>query len=231
MVKTLTKGAHNLLETLGQIPHDRSRRGATPYFREMRRGLLVVDDTAVVGRAIERLARDRFEVHHAASAAAARAAPADLAGAIVDLLLPDGSGFDVVAALRERQPELPVLLLTAVFDRRVLVRAHAARVEYLCKPAPLRNIEAFLAALHDAPTLADACLTPRERDVLDRFFAGACRAAIAAQLGMNEMTVKAHVRGILRKTGASSLSALAVRMARRQRPTPAGGGSERPFRR
>jgi DNA-binding NarL/FixJ family response regulator len=57
----------------------------------------------------------------------------------------------------------------------------------------------------------DAALSPREEQVLAGVKAGQTNKAIALDLGLSESTVKAHVRSLLRKTGAANRIQTAVR--------------------
>lgn len=67
---------------------------------------------------------------------------------VLDLMLPDGSGLDVLAALRERQDATPVLLLTALDDTADRVRGlDFGADDYLGKPFDLDELAARLRAL------------------------------------------------------------------------------------
>jgi DNA-binding NtrC family response regulator len=79
--------------------------------------ILVVDDDKAVRAMIAIVLRVRqFEVTEAASAAAGleafEAARFDVA--IVDIFLADSNGFDLIAALRERVPDLPVVAVSGI---------------------------------------------------------------------------------------------------------------------
>lgn len=75
------------------------------------------------------------------------ALPGPFDAALVDVQLDDGEdGFDVVARLRSRQPNLQILLVTAETGITLRERAQAAGVGVLAKPATVEAIEAFLAA-------------------------------------------------------------------------------------
>ena len=81
----------------------------------MPRVLLVEDDRSLGRTLAERLEKESFEVEWAVTLATARAAavrgPWDLA--IVDVMLPDGSGFDLVPDLRRRS-RIPIMFMTAL---------------------------------------------------------------------------------------------------------------------
>lgn len=67
---------------------------------------------------------------------------------VLDLMLPDGSGLDVLAELRARQDATPVLLLTALDDTPDRVRGlDGGADDYLGKPFDLEELSARLRAL------------------------------------------------------------------------------------
>ena len=97
--------------------------------------VLVVDDERLVRWSLaQRLKARGWDVSEAASAAEAlAAAPAD--AAILDYKLPDGHGIDVLRRLRQADPDLPVVMLTAHQDTELVVEAmKAGAADYLTKP-------------------------------------------------------------------------------------------------
>jgi two-component system, response regulator RegA len=112
------------------------------------RSLIIVDDDAPfrdrLARAMERRG---FVVETAEGVASgvAAAAHGGFAFALVDLRLGDGSGIEVVAALRARRPDCRVVMLTGYGNIATAVTAvKAGAVDYLPKPA---DADAVLAAL------------------------------------------------------------------------------------
>ncbi len=114
-----------------------------------RRRVLVCDDEPQILRALKVILREAgFEpvpaetVEEALDAAAVR--PPD--AAIVDLVLPDGDGVDVVRGLREWS-QMPVLVLSAIGDEEAKVRAlEAGADDYVTKPFGPRELVARLEA-------------------------------------------------------------------------------------
>jgi len=114
-----------------------------------RRRILVCDDEPQILRALKVVLREAgFEpvpaetVEEALDAAAVR--PPD--AAIVDLVLPDGDGIDVLRGLREWS-QMPVLVLSAVGDEAAKVRAlDAGADDYVTKPFGPRELIARLEA-------------------------------------------------------------------------------------
>jgi len=112
--------------------------------------LLIVDDDAPLRNRLARAMELRgFSVTTADSVASgvASAETALPAFAVVDLRLGDGSGLDVVAALREVRPEARVIILTGYGNIASAVAAvKAGAVDYLPKPADADMIAAALTA-------------------------------------------------------------------------------------
>jgi two-component system KDP operon response regulator KdpE len=121
--------------------------------------VLVVDDEPQIVRALRVLLRDAgFEalpaggVQEALDLAALHAPEA----AIVDLMLPDGSGVDVCRGLRE-WTQVPVIVLSAVDEETEKVRAlEAGADDYVTKPfGPGELLARLRAALRRATPVAD----------------------------------------------------------------------------
>jgi len=114
------------------------------------RSLLIVDDdTAFRERLAKAMERRGFQVRTAESIAdgltAARAmAPAF---AVLDLRLADGSGLDIVPAIRDARPDARIVMLTGYGNIVTAVAAvKAGAVDYLAKPADADQVEAALLA-------------------------------------------------------------------------------------
>lgn len=111
--------------------------------------VLVCDDEPQILRALKVLLRDGgYDVDAAASAEEAldHAAVRPPDAAIIDLVLPDGSGIDVCRRLREWS-EMPIIVLSAVGEEDVKVDALAAGADdYVTKPFGPRELMARLEA-------------------------------------------------------------------------------------
>ena len=127
------------------------------------RHLLVVDDEPHIGLLLRpHLEHHGYRVSLARTLADARrslaggGAPPD--GLLLDLHLPDGSGLDLLRELRgaARTRALPVMVLTAEGDERVLAEAERLGAALLTKPFSPKKLTARIAAmLGDAPPGAD----------------------------------------------------------------------------
>jgi two-component system response regulator RegA len=116
--------------------------------------LLVVDDDAPLRERLARaLAQRGFAVSTADSVKAGVTAARESrpAYAVVDLRLGDGSGLDVVAALRQARAEVRVVMLTGYGNIATAVAAvKAGAIDYLPKPADTDAIVAALLASDSA---------------------------------------------------------------------------------
>ena len=118
--------------------------------------LLVVEDDARLSRLLKRLlGQDRHTVETAATAGEGleiATSPLELDAIILDVGLPDRSGFDVARTLRKRGSQVPILMLTArdsVNDR--VEGLDAGADDYLVKPFAYEELLARLRALGRRP--------------------------------------------------------------------------------
>ena len=117
----------------------------------MARVLLVEDDRSLGRTLAERLEKEGLEVQWVMTQASAREAaeqgPWDLA--ILDVMLPDGSGFDLVSVLRQRT-RIPIMFMTALNSAESrLTGFELGADEYLPKPFHLKE---FLMRVHHVLT-------------------------------------------------------------------------------
>ncbi len=115
--------------------------------------LLVDDDTVLLNRLARAMEKRGFVVRTAATVEdgirQAETAPPDFA--VVDLRLTDGSGLDVVTALRTAKADMRIIMLTGYGNIATAVAAvKAGAVDYLPKPADADAIANALLA-HDGP--------------------------------------------------------------------------------
>ena len=188
--------------------------------------VLIVDDHTVVRHGLKSaLESHGYEV--VAEAGSINEAQAFMAqtnpdAIVVDINLPDGSGFDLVAWSRKISPATAIVVLT-LNDGEDYVRAAkcAGANAFIVKSAPLTDLIAALDFAISSPTSfsskhittsgVDSGLSAREIDVLHSINHGLTNAAIATQLYVSVSTVKTHVSSILRKLDANNrVQALAV---------------------
>ena len=181
--------------------------------------VLIVDDHAVVRyglkSAIESHGYEVVAVAATINEAQAFMAHTNPHAIIVDINLPDGSGFDLVSWSRKISPSMAIVILT-LNDGEDYVRAakSAGANAYVVKNAPLSDLIAALEFSIASPSSfsskhiysrdIDSGLSAREIDVLQSINRGLSNAAIASNLYISVSTVKTHVSSILRKLDATN---------------------------
>jgi FixJ family two-component response regulator len=152
---------------------------------------------------------------------------------VLDVRLPGRSGLDFQRELSAANIDLPIIFITAHADVAMSVQAmKEGALEFLTKPVRDQDLldaiqlglerdrarregERALAALRER----FETLTPREREVMTEVLKGRLNKQIAGDIGVSEVTVKAHRGQVMRKMKASSLLDLA-RMAEKLKLTP-----------
>jgi two-component system response regulator RegX3 len=132
----------------------------TNYDADMAAGrrtiLLVEDEPAIAEPLAETLAREGFDLHVAAGAAEAVHAAGRLRPDLIllDLMLPDGSGFDVCREVR-RSSEVPIIMLTARGDEADrVIGLELGADDYVVKPFSAREVTARVRAVLRRTTAA-----------------------------------------------------------------------------
>lgn len=150
---------------------------------------------------------------------------------ILDVSLPGLNGLELQQRVAAERTDMPVIFITGHGDIPMTVRAmKAGAIEFLTKPfsdeALLNAIRqalqrSRLALNHEAEMRelgnCYALLTPRERQVMALVVSGLLNKQIGGELGISEITVKAHRGQVMQKMKAGSLASL-VKMAAKLRP-------------
>lgn len=198
---------------------------------------MIVDDHEVVRRGIAEVV-DRADgmsvVAEAGSVAdgVRRAALVRPQVLLVDLQLPDGTGIELLAAVREQLPSARAIVLTSFDDDDALAAAlDAGAAAYLLKSVRGAEITDVIRAVaagrvlldertvtrrkagHDDPTES---LTPSELRVIDLIGEGLSNREIAERLGVVEKTVKNHITSLLAKMGLQRRTQVAAWVASRK---------------
>ncbi len=146
---------------------------------------------------------------------------------VLDVTLPGLNGLDLQQQLAQRT-DMPIIFITGYGDVPMTVRAmKAGAVEFLTKPfkddvlldAIRHALERSRAALRQESELqllraCYASLTPREREVMALVVSGLLNKQVGGELGISEITVKAHRGQMMRKMKADSLPELVTMAAR-----------------
>jgi FixJ family two-component response regulator len=154
---------------------------------------------------------------------------------VLDVTLPGLNGLELQQRLAGR-PDMPIIFITGHGDVPMSVQAmKAGAVEFLTKPfkddvlldairGALERSRAALRLDAEMRTIRNAyeSLTPREREVMALVVSGLLNKQVGGELGISEITVKAHRGQVMRKMKADSLPDLVTMAARLGlRPAPA----------
>jgi len=156
---------------------------------------------------------------------------------VLDVHLPDLSGLELQKMIASERTEMPIIFITGDGDVPMTVRAmKAGAVEFLTKPfdddvlldAIRQAIERSRVALNDEAELKVlqdryASLKQRERQVMALVVSGLLNKQVGGELGISEITVKAHRGQVMRKMNAGSLPELVIMAARLRRANGAAG--------
>jgi FixJ family two-component response regulator len=158
---------------------------------------------------------------------------------ILDVALPDFNGLDLQRRIAVDRSDMPIIFITGYGDVRTSVQAmKAGAIEFLTKPfgddvlldAICHALEGSRRALENAAKMhalreSYASLTPREREVMVLVVSGLLNKQVGGELGISEITVKAHRGQVMRKMKADSLPALVNMVGRLGLPTASAGWS------
>lgn len=139
--------------------------------------LLVEDDRALAMGTVFVLESEGYTVKHAASLSAAdELLGTDVSLILLDVMLPDGSGYDFCRKVRERGVQIPVIFLTAMSEEANIVQGlEIGADDYVAKPYRIKEllsrISANLRRYHAAGAVAEpkSCTFGRHSFLVDEF--------------------------------------------------------------
>jgi len=206
--------------------------------------ILIVDDHALVRRGMGHVVRECFaqakvvEAGNASEALHVMGAD-DVDVALVDVRMPDSDGLELLHEMKQRWPDVPVIMLTS-FDHAHYVRRALAEgaAGYMLKDATPEDLEqAIKVALSGGGNVLSprviqnlfesidggaasengevvrrpaSSLTQRETDILALLAEGKSNRDISRALFLSEKTVKAHLAAIFRKLGVTNRTQAAM---------------------
>ena len=216
------------------LTHARGHELGSPPMPNVTPNVFVVDDDISVYESLELLIRcEGWQPETFASAEEFLERPRTGMPSclVLDVSLPGLTGLELQKRIAVERTDMPIIFITGYADVPTTVKAmKAGAVEFLIKPfsddvllsairAALERSRVALSREAEMRVLRDryASLSCRERQVMALVVSGRLNKQVGGELGISEITVKAHRGKVMQKMEADSLADL-VRMAAKFRP-------------
>ena len=187
--------------------------------------VFVVDDDVSVRESLEALIRHAGwepETFESAQEFLARPRAVIPSCLVLDITLPGLNGLELQKLVAADRSDMPIIFITGHGDVPTTVQAmKGGAIEFLTKPfsddallsaiqGAIERSEAALLARAEIESLEKryASLSPREREVMGLVVRGLLNKQVGFELGISEITVKAHRGRVMRKMDVRSLAEL-----------------------
>ena len=190
----------------------------------MPRRIVIADDHPLMRGAIRAAVEKVWPTHSVievsdASAAKEEMKAGDIDLATLDLHMQDSSGLNVLMEMRKAWPAVPVVVITATEDPRVIAGARELGASgFISKTASLADMTEALRRVSEGdlvfPEVSEdreggaaaklASLTPAQTRILRYVSEGLLNKQIAYEMDISEATVKAHITAIFRRLGVTN---------------------------
>jgi FixJ family two-component response regulator len=199
--------------------------------------VFVVDDDISVRESLEFLIRDggwQVETFKSAEEFIKRPREFNPSCLVLDISMPRLNGLELQKRVAVERPDMPIIFLTGSADVPKTVQAmKAGAVEFLTKPFSDSTLLSAVGKAIERSTALTARnaelralrarysrLSSREREVMALVVIGKANKEVAFELGISEITVKAHRGSMMRKMEAESLAELVNQASRLRLPRP-----------
>ncbi len=219
----------------GGEPHDQRVWDTCPaayIYRVKQITLGIVEDEQMVMDSLSMLFSDLPDIRLACMSSSMESfldqpACAGLDIMLLDIQLPGMSGIEGIRPIKERMPDVEIIILTTHEDEDVIFKAlYAGAAAYVSKRSPIQSVLEAVRTVHRggsymSPVIArkvfeyfaprkkeDEALTPRQRQIVQAIVDGDSYKMIADKFGITTNTVADHIRTIYKRLQIHSKSEL-----------------------